>query len=297
VTENDVVLDIAAGTGGFLVAAYNRVKSQKTIGDARKFAGQNLYGCEDSGPVAALAFINMYLRGGGKHNLKSDSCFNWDLKSGSGGPVFVARKASANAAPAATKVLMNPPFALKTDVKQETKFLDHALRQLKPKGLLFAIVPASVFYDRSTKAWRRTLLKRHRLLAVVSFPANLFYPVATETLGVFLQAGAAHDEDDDVLWARIADDGFHKKRKFRVEKRKGASSAAMRPFMLAVQNWIFRRTPAADNPGILEFKPLKGDEFLPHVHLGTAALSTRDLESGALRVVRNMLVESWGRPE
>jgi type I restriction enzyme M protein len=297
ISENDVVIDIAAGTGGFLVASYNRIKSQKTIDDARLFATKNLFGCEDSGSVAALAFINMYLRGDGKHNLKADSCFNWDLQVDGAARIFGERKANENKSPAATKVLMNPPFALKTDVQHETDFVEHALRQLKPNGVLFAILPASIFYDRATTSWRTTLLSRHKLLSVVSFPTDLFYPVSTETLGIFAQAWSPHVLEDDVLWARIADDGFVKKKRFRVERTKGASAEALRPFTRTIQNWIFSRAASADIPGVLEFKPLSGDEILPHVHLGTAALNTADLESGALKVVRNMLVESWGRPE
>lgn len=296
VASDDVVMDIAAGTGGFLVAAYNRVKSQKTIAAARRFASGNIFGCEDSGAVAALAFINMYLRGDGRHNLKADSCFNWDLAETATGAAFVARTAGGLAEPAATKVLMNPPFSLKTSVQSEPDFIDHGLRQLQRNGVLFAIVPSSVFYDRATRGWRSVLLAQHTLMAVVAFPADLFYPVATETVGVFVKAGSPHPADADVLWARIADDGFDKKKRFRVEKRKGSSAAAMAPFAKALQAWIVNDHRVAPQPGVIEFAPIDGDELIPHVHLGAAAISEATLAQGSLAVIRNMLVESWGRP-
>ena len=297
VTSDDVVLDIAAGTGGFLVAAYNRVKAQRTIEEARAFASTKLFGCEDSGPVAALAFINMYLRGDGKHNLKADSCFNWDLCTSAEEVNFQPRKKNGNPAPAAMKILMNPPFALKTDVQAETDFIDHALRQLKANGLLFAILPASVFYDRSTRDWRSSLLKRHSLLAVVSLPKDLFYPVATETIGVFVRAWSMHDVNGDVMWVRIADDGYEKKKRFRVERSKGASAAALKPITSALRNWINSGIQSAEQTGAIEFKPIASEELIPHAHLGTAALEDASLKTSALKVVRSMLVESWGRPE
>lgn len=296
ITSEDVVLDIAAGTGGFLVAAYNRIKAQKTISVARDFAKNNIYGCEDSGSVAALAFINMYLRGDGKHNLKADSCFNWDLQIAHDKPAFVTRAIGPNDAPGATKVLMNPPFSLKTNVQSETDFIDHGLRQLEPNGVLFAIVPSSVFYDRSTRDWRTALLNRHSLLSVVAFPKDLFYPVATETVGVFIKGWVPHPAGSDVLWTRVADDGFEKKKRFRVEKWKGASAAALGPVSKALQSWIVNGVQVAEQRGVLEFLPLIGDEFVPHVHLGPAAMTDAELSANSLSVIRNMLVESWGRP-
>lgn len=298
VSRDDIVVDIAAGTGGFLVAAYNKVRARETADIAKSFAAQNIYGCEDSGSIAALAFINMYLRGDGKHNLKIDSCFNWDLvKDGDRGQ-FVRRVSGPLKEPkTATRALMNPPFSLKTSVQKEIDFIDHGLRQLVRNGRLFAVLPASIMYDRENLAWRQSLLKFHSLVAVISFPTDLFYPVATETVGVFLKAGTAHQKADDVLWIRVIDDGFVKRKRFRVERRKGSSREALSSVGTALRDWVSNGVKQNTIAGEIEYKPITSDELVPHAHLGTRALLPGSLREETVQVVKNMITELWARPK
>src|SRR5699024_5934954 len=54
VTGLDVVYDPAVGTGGFLVAAFNRVMENSAPEDAQRFAVEGIYGVEHSDHVAAL---------------------------------------------------------------------------------------------------------------------------------------------------------------------------------------------------------------------------------------------------
>ncbi len=83
ISQSDYVYDCSVGTGGFLVSAFNKVKESIPEIQARRFASNNLFGIEAQTRVAVLAFINMYFRGDGKHNLKIDSCFNWHISKNS----------------------------------------------------------------------------------------------------------------------------------------------------------------------------------------------------------------------
>ncbi len=107
---------------------------------------------------------------------------------------------------------MNPPFALKQSDEREFRFVEKALLSMETGGLLFAIVPMSVMSEGGRFAlWRRnSLLAHHTLLSVVSFPEELFYPVANQTVAIIIRRGIPHPQEQPVLWARIVNDGFVK---------------------------------------------------------------------------------------
>jgi len=53
-----------------------------------------------------------------------------------------------------SKVLMNPPFALKKGDEKEYKFIDFALDKMEKGGYLFAIIPSPICFDQKTLKWR-----------------------------------------------------------------------------------------------------------------------------------------------
>lgn len=81
-----------------------------------------------------------------------------------------------NIKPPVTKVLMNPPFALKSKDEKEYKFIEHALKQMEDTGILFAIIPVSVMIKSGAyRTWRKEkLLAENTLLSVITLPSNLF---------------------------------------------------------------------------------------------------------------------------
>lgn len=224
VTHNDTVLDPACGTGGFLVAAFDHVRRAATTEQINRFKRQNLFGIEQESYVAALAIVNMIFRGDGKNNIVEANCFTKFLRRSS----EKDRVAEYTSAPPEageepiTRVFMNPPFALKKSDEHEWKFVQSALKSLAPGGVLFAVVPMSVVTEGgSAGSWRRPMLDHHTLLAVVSFPEELFYPVAIQTVGVVLRKGTPHRKDQKVLWARISNDGFRKSKGKRLPIKEG----------------------------------------------------------------------------
>ena len=193
VQSNNVVFDPACGTGGFLVAALDKVR--RDIGNIDEFKQGNLHGIEQDPLIAALAIVNMIFRGDGSSNiLEGDGL-----------------KTDPNCKP--DKCLLNPPFALDTEF--EWMFVERALTVMKPGGLLFGVLPTSTMMSaqdsRKEFTWRTSMLKKHRLIAVVKLPEDLFYPhVSKGTCGVLIRAHVPHKIDSDKVFWAVMDDGHQR---------------------------------------------------------------------------------------
>ena len=213
IRNNDLVYDPTCGTGGFLVAAFDQVKRRSNAQQIDRFKQNCLFGVEQETGVAALAVVNMIFRGDGKNNIKEGNCFAQFLEHHSSSGTSTAKYVRTQSdLPPITKVMMNPPFSLKRGTEKEYKFVNQALAQMEDGGLLFAVLPYSAMCKpKGYDAWRKTeLLTRHTLLAVVSFPVDIFYPIGVTTVGVFIRKGTPHSAEQNVLWIRAPGDGFSK---------------------------------------------------------------------------------------
>ena len=192
VEKEDIILDPTCGTGGFLVAALDKVR--KETGEVNDFKKGNIYGIEQDPLVATLAIVNMVFRGDGSSNIVEGNCFT--------------REVNYRKDRKPTKVLMNPPFALKDP---EYSFVDRALKDIEKGGLIFAILPISTMTSSNTRGeqhmWRKNLLMRHSLIAVVKLPEDLFIPVMKGTYGVIIKAHIPHNKQSKVIFAWLKD-GF-----------------------------------------------------------------------------------------
>lgn len=222
ITAKDIVFDPTCGTGGFLVSAFDYVKQNSTKAEVNNFKYNNIFGIEQETSVVALAIVNMIFRGDGKNNIKEANCFHHNITLVRKDNVNTGKYVPSDTTPitAISKVLMNPPFALKTDV--EYKFVNHALKQMQKNGLLFAIVPTAIFLQKGQyKNWRVDTLKDNTLLAVITLPSDVFYGAnaGTNTVGVVIKKGVAHDADQKVLWLRAIKDGFVKRKGKRLKPK------------------------------------------------------------------------------
>lgn len=81
VTAEDNVIDIACGSGGFLVASFDRMLSTyKEMGIPYNVIRESIYGFDTNPTVWALAALNMFFRGDGKSNIENASCFDENSK-------------------------------------------------------------------------------------------------------------------------------------------------------------------------------------------------------------------------
>ncbi len=225
IKHNDYILDPACGTGGFLVSAFDYVKKNSNEKQIEKFKDYNIFGIDQDDEIITLALVNMIFRGDGKNNMGEGNCFQKNIvktqKEGFETGKYEIKKGNKNDNPIITKVLMNPPFALKKGAEKEYKFVDYALSQMEDRGLLFVVLPSPImFKSQKVKNWRKEMLKHNTLKAVIKFPEDLFYPVGVHTSGIIIQKGVPHDFNKDVFWGRL-NDGYIKKKGVMLKKGEG----------------------------------------------------------------------------
>lgn len=194
--KNSIVLDICAGTGGFLISAMKKMTEGVSAEERRKILEHSLIGIEQEPQMFALAVSNMILRGDGKTNLYQGSCFDDVLFK------RVEGKASAG--------FINPPYSQKGESLHEWNFVIRMLDGLQRNATGIAIVPMSLAIG--SHPLRDRLLREHRLEAVMSMPDDLFYPVGVVTCIMVFTAHVPHESDKDhkTWFGYWKDDGFRK---------------------------------------------------------------------------------------
>jgi len=296
VKYSDYLLDPTCGTGGFLVSAFDYVKKTSNDAQINKFKNYNLFGIEQDDEVVSLALINMIFRGDGRNNMSEGNCFQKNIikfnKEGFETGKFEKRQGNENKTPIITKVLMNPPFALKKGDEKESHFIDYALSQLQDGGLLFAIVPISVMIESSGKNWRKELLKHNSLLSVITFPEDLFNPSASVgTVGIFIKKGIAHDfKKQKVYFARIPHDGYKMKKGKRIKNKNVPDMTLdfkdeLKVFMIN-QNLNFNDVPELKKICLLDEKD-DSLELVPENYIDSRVPTLEEIETGVEELVKS----------
>ncbi len=193
------VYDPACGTGGFLVAAFDRMMQQATTPTARDQARVSLAGFDTNPTVWALATLNMFFRGDGKSKITYGNCFEQE-----------------DLAPQFDYALLNPPFSQEDE--PETDFVDHALAAVRAGGRVAVVLKTSVVVDPKLATWRANLVAHHHVEAALTLPLELFYPTSSPTVVLMVKAHTPQ-RSIGTLVARVENDGFEisKKRRIPVE--------------------------------------------------------------------------------
>lgn len=205
VTKTSTVLDISAGTGGFLVSSmYHMMRQAVTKKEKDRIKREGLIGIEHLPNMYALAASNMILRGDGKANLHQGSCFDPGIIN-----AVKEHKCSIG--------MLNPPYSQGDSDLHELVFVKQMLDCLEPGGTGIAIVPMSCAI--SPHSLREELMKVHTLEAVMSMPDELFYPVGVVTCIMVWTVGTPHAVSNRKTWFGYwKDDGFVKtKHKGRID--------------------------------------------------------------------------------
>ncbi|WP_237721620.1 HsdM family class I SAM-dependent methyltransferase [Cronobacter dublinensis] len=197
VNKNSTVLDICAGTGGFLVSAMHHMMRQ-AVSEAEKerIKKDGLIGVENQPNMYALAASNMILRGDGKANLYQGSCFDPAIQT-------ALQNHDCDVG------MLNPPYSQSDEDLHELVFVKQMLDTLKKGGTGVAIVPMSCAI--APHPMREELMRSHTLDAVMSMPQELFYPVGTVTCIMVWTSGISHQESNKKTWFGYwRDDGYIK---------------------------------------------------------------------------------------
>lgn len=195
VSRDDVVLDVACGTGGFLIAGMERMQRTSKLSrkEVVKLVQTQLIGFEEESVTAALCVANMILRGDGTSGVHQADCF---------GTLPATSKATVS--------LMNPPFPHRKSDTPPEDFVDKALSLLEVRGRAASLIPSSLLgKGGAAKQWREAVLKDNTLEAVITLPNELFEPYASATTAIVLmKKGIPHPPDRPVGFVRISNDGY-----------------------------------------------------------------------------------------
>lgn len=211
-TPDDLIVDPACGTAGFLVssAEYIRKKYEDSMTDAQweNFDGPGFTGFDTDPTMLRISAMNLML-----HSIKNPEI---DYKDSVSKQNEIKEKY--------TMCLANPPFkgtvdaesindnlkAVTNTKKTELLFLALFLRMLKKGGQCACIVPDGVLFGSSKahQAIRKELVENHQLRAVISMPSGVFKPYAgvSTAILVFTKTGAGGTEA--VWFYDMQADGF-----------------------------------------------------------------------------------------
>lgn len=218
-TKDDKVLDPAVGTAGFLIAAYNHVRSQhdgkdeqgNTNDEKRLTADEldkihhNYRGFDIDPTMVRTAKVNMYL-----HGFKTPDIINHDSLSSEeywndrydvilANPPFMTPKGG---------IQPHKKFGISAN-RAEVLFVDYIASHLKPTGRAGIVVPEGIIFQ-SGKAYKelRKNLVENSLYAVVSLPAGVFNPYAGVKTSVLLLDRELAKQRDEVLFVKVENDGY-----------------------------------------------------------------------------------------
>ena len=249
---SDIVYDPCCGTGGFLVAAMQRLfalagNNKKKREKIRK---TQLCGCELRSDMFTYACSSMRFRGDGKSNLYNGSCFN------------NADSIADNHKP--TVAMLNPPYDVGNAGQME--FIEHALNVLNPQadGRVVAIVQMScaIKDEKDLKAVKRRILAKHHLKAVLSMPDDLFYPVGVVTCIMVFEANKPN-AGRKTWFGYFKDDGFEKRKHLgRIDARNKYTDIKKR--------WLDAYVNEEQIPGLSVRKEVKAeDEWCAEAYMET----------------------------
>ena len=210
INNASVVLDNCCGTGGFLVAAMDKmIKDAK--GNKNKIDNikkKQLLGIEYQDHIFTLCASNMIIHGDGKTNIIKGDCF---------------KKINELKEYNPTVGFLNPPYNDVTGIN-ELEFVFNNLSIIQPNGIVIAILPmrCALYQKGDGLEIKKKILKSHTLEAVMSMPQELFYPVGVVTCIMVFRAHISHEISNKKTWFGYwRDDGFVKiKHKGRVETDK-----------------------------------------------------------------------------
>lgn len=264
VTRDDVTLDPTCGTGGFLIAAMERVLREDKISrsDMVKLVSTRLIGFDDEPVTAALCVANMILRGDGSSSVHRGDAFS--------APEYPIG--------ASTVVLMNPPYPHKKTDTPTASFLNRGLEGLAQSGRLAAVIPQSLLTKGgAVKKWRAALLAKHTLEAVIQMPDYLFQPYASATTAIlYLRKGIPHPKKKRVFFARVSNDGFKLKKGVKIACDGDELPKALEHFEGAQSEEGFSGRASLDNEL----------SFAPGAYIPAREMTGAEVDSGVREVIR-----------
>lgn len=184
------VADPCCGTAGFLLAAYEHMRTQSKDIEKQKFLKEHaLHGADNTSLVVTLASMNLYLHDIGiksspieyKDSLVDTSDRMYDVILTN--PPFGTRpQGSVNVASS------RPEFIETSD--NQVNFLQHIMSIVRTGGRVGVVLPDSVLTgDGATRKVRDKLMKDFNLHTILRLPTGIFYANGVKTNVLFFDKG------------------------------------------------------------------------------------------------------------
>ena len=234
--KNEVIMDPACGTAGFLISAYKHILKQNSTGVANgngtategdatdqalespmRYAGdlltpedrarlaRNIKGYDISPDMVRLSLVNLYLHGFADPKVEEYDTLTSEDKW----------------TEMADVILANPPFmSPKGGIKPHTRFqvqskrsevlfVDYIAEHLTPNGRAAIVVPEGIiFQSQSAYVALRKMLVENHLAAVISLPAGVFNPYSGVKTSILILDRAVTKASKHVAFFKIENDGF-----------------------------------------------------------------------------------------
>ena len=186
----ETVADPCCGTAGFLLAAYEHMRTQSRDVEKQAFLKNDaLFGADNTDLVVTLASMNLYLHDIGVN--KSPIVYQDSLidKSERLFRVIMTNPPFGTRPQGSVDVSANRPEFIKTSDNQ-VNFLQHIMSIVQTGGRVGVVLPDSVLTDgNATKKVRDKLLKDYNLHTILRLPTGIFYANGVKTNVLFFEKG------------------------------------------------------------------------------------------------------------
>ena len=211
--KDEVILDPACGTAGFLISAYKHILAANTdedgqstlTPDERGRLASNFMGYDISPDMVRLSLVNMYL-----HGFPQPSIHEYDTLT-----------SEDRWTDYADVILANPPFmsprgGIRThnrfsvqSRRSEVLFVDYMAEHLTPNGRAGFIVPEGIIFQ-SQNAYKqlRKMLVEEYLVAVISLPAGVFNPYSSVKTSILILDKTLAGNTDSIAFFKVENDGY-----------------------------------------------------------------------------------------
>ena len=190
----ETICDPACGTAGFLLAAYDYMKTQSNNEDKLRFLRENaIFGTDNTALVVTLASMNLYLHGIGT-NRSPIVCDDSLEKTPSHMVDVILANPPFGTRPAGSVEINRPDFYVETKNNQ-LNFLQHIMVMLKANGRAAVVLPDNVLFEGNAgEVIRKKLLSDFNLHTILRLPTGIFYAQGVKANVLFFQKGSPTKE-------------------------------------------------------------------------------------------------------
>ena len=211
--KEEVILDPACGTAGFLISSYKHIlransdaNGNSTLTpDEKGRLARNFKGYDISPDMVRLSLVNLYLHGFVDPHIEEYDTLTSEEKWNEFADVILA----------------NPPFmSPKGGIKphrrfsvqskrSEVLFVDYMAEHLTPNGRAGIIVPEGIIFQSGTsyKQLRKMLVEKS-LVAVISLPAGVFQPYSGVKTSILILDKSLARRSNSIAFFKVENDGF-----------------------------------------------------------------------------------------